>query len=361
MSLQPFLETYTNPESRKAYRIALRGFLELIYPGETDYESMATRYLAGCKNGAAPHQDLMRYAASLSSKAPKTIQNRTNAVITWLEFNEFELKRSQRKAIGRKMPPNFAITQDKQITAEDIKLLCAHAPLLVKALILFLASSGMRVGEALALLPSDVSLDEDPCRINVRYGVAAKKGPQRWTFISREAKDVLVTWIAYRAEYITRKEKEVVRGKYDPEDPRLFPTSYENVHKIWNRMLKRVKMERRDPRTNLREVHIHGLRKFFRTRLGAFDEVEKMMGHEGYLTGPYVRLTPEDLAAFYKANESKLWIDTPIIVEDTEAQKRNEQQGKNMDELEQRYDALFREMQRIKEEKIAQLRREIGR
>lgn len=40
----------------------------------------------------------------------------------------------------------------------------------------------------------------------------------------------------------------------------------------------------------------------------AIDVVEALMGHEGYLTGAYVRLTIQELEAFYRKNEHLLWI-----------------------------------------------------
>lgn len=357
MSLSAFLEIQESPSTIRVYRSAVFHFLDLIYPkGEDDYETLAVRYVKSAMNGTLPHQDLLRFAAYLQARPPKTRQTYVNAVKNWLEFHGIDIKDSQRKAIARKVKGK-AITQDRPISQSFLKSLRAHADLPLWSVVVFLASSGMRVSEVLKLLPSDVYLESDPAMVVVRFGVAAKGGPQRWTFLSHEAVDALQEWYKYRDTYIGNKRtREHLRDK-DNKDKRIFPLTYSCILEMWNGAVEKAGYAERDKNTRRSLYHIHALRKYFRTQLGAYDEVERMMGHEGYLTDAYVRLTPEALAVFYKKHESRLWIDTPVVLEDAEAQKRIEHQEKKLNEIEQRYDALFKEMQRLNDLQYAELKK----
>ena len=52
---------------------------------------------------------------------------------------------------------------------------------LVAFFVLILASSGMRIGEALELKLNELYIHEDPVRIMIR-GETSKNGDNRWTF-----------------------------------------------------------------------------------------------------------------------------------------------------------------------------------
>lgn len=357
MSVAAFLAIQESPSTIRVYRSAIFHFLDLLYPDtEEDYESLGEKYIASARNGGMPHQDLLRFATYLGDRPRKTKQTYVNAVKAWLEHFDVDIKESQRKAIARKTKKGSE-THDKPVSVSFLKSLHAHAELALWAAVLILATSGMRVSELLKLEPGDFYLQERPSMIKIRFGVAAKGGPMRWTFISHEAVAALEEWTRYRDTYVANKNtKENLREK-DRNDTRMFPMSYSNLLTMWNVAVKKAGYAEQDPDTHRALYHIHSLRKFFRTQLGRYDEVEKMMGHEGYLTGSYVLLTPEELAAFYAKNESKLWIDTPVVLEDAEAQKRIEHQEKKLNEIEQRYDALFKEMQRLNDLQYAELKK----
>ncbi|MDI6877532.1 MAG: hypothetical protein QMC96_12270 [Methanomicrobiales archaeon] len=115
-----------------------------------------------------------------------------------------------------------------------------------------------------------------------------------------------------------------------------------------------------DPSTGRALYHIHSLRKFFRTRLGRYDEVEMLMGHEGgYLSSAYVRLTEDDLARFYRANQHRLYIERPVVLEDAAAQEQLERQEQQIQEMQARFDEMFARLQASNAEQIAALRQEM--
>lgn len=76
----------------------------------------------------------------------------------------------------------------------------------------------------------------------------------------------------------------------------------DSTRQIWNNALKKSKLEQRDSKTNRRIYHIHGLRKFFYTKIGLErEQTETILGHVGYLDKAYKRRTPEEWKALWDA------------------------------------------------------------
>ena len=177
---------------------------------------------------------------------------------------------------------------------------------------LVLLSSGIRIGEALQLVPEDLELEADPARIKIK-GSYTKTGNPRTTFITREAKEVLLEWLKVRDQYLVSSVSKTKLYKKDLNDPRVFPYCHANAYVMWNLGLKKSKFDKIDSSTNRHVIHPHVLRKYFRTRLASViqvDIVEALMGHEGYLTEVYRKYSTEDLAKFYKQGEHSLLVFT---------------------------------------------------
>jgi len=204
-----------------------------------------------------------------------------------------------------------------------------HGDLQSRALILVLSSSGMRVGEALQLKWRDVDMEHGMIRIR---GEITKTQTPRVTFISQEAMAVLKQWNGYHASYIEgkRTRRDIYQGRREDRDL-IFPTSYSNARGKFTLAMEKAGLDERCGSTDRFRVHIHVLRKYFRTKLpqggASVDVVEELMGHEGYLSGAYLRLTDEEIEKEYRAAESALWIfKEPAI--NTEELKRIE--GENV-------------------------------
>ncbi|MBS7619780.1 hypothetical protein KEJ21_03945 [Candidatus Bathyarchaeota archaeon] len=158
------------------------------------------------------------------------------------------------------------------------------------------------------------------------------------------------------------------------EAAKLFPQSEANYRYMWNLALRKSNNGSRDPKTKIREHHVHVLRKWFRTRLAVaipVDIVESLMGHEGYLTEVYRRYSEEDLAKFYKQGEHQLLIFTEAgevskLKEEVEERNKQLQQIINTlvvenTELKSRINLIVSENEELKrrtrkvEEKIEEL------
>ncbi len=92
-----------------------------------------------------------------------------------------------------------ALMLDKVPSNAELRRILSHMDAKGRSLFLVLASSGMRIGEALKLKVEDLDLTSDPLRINIR-GEYTKTGNPRIAFISCEAKESLEEWLKIRGE-----------------------------------------------------------------------------------------------------------------------------------------------------------------
>lgn len=102
-----------------------------------------------------------------------------------------------------------------------------------------------------------------------------------------------------------------------PEEDLLIMEAFThaNVCYMWNQALDKTKLNHQDNATKIHELHIHTLRKFFRTQMALaipVDIVEALMGHSGYLTDVYQRYSIDQLRDFYKQGEHTVRIFTEV-------------------------------------------------
>ena len=198
-----------------------------------------------------------------------------------------------------------AIKEQRQpILIDTLKKICAFASPTRRTLYYVLTSSGMRVGEALALRKSDFHLDEDPVRITIR-AVTTKTNEGRETYISFEAVEML---------------KLIIAGK---EDNDLIFTGFKNnrlavlneeqyFFKLRERMAsKSPEMLDKYPDSCRHIVNIHSMRSYFHTKASQKHGIEyanALDGHGAYLK-QYYREDPKERARKYKELEPSLLIE----------------------------------------------------
>ena len=90
-----------------------------------------------------------------------------------------------------------------------------------------------------------------------------------------------------------------------------------NARFIFNSAVDCADLTEYDKMTGRRTLHLHSLRKFFRSYVGLdSDLTHALMGHKGYLDREYKRIPLEEIAKAYK----KAMVNVSVYV--TEAQKR---------------------------------------
>jgi len=287
----------------------LKDFFETLYGEREPLENLAQKYFVGQRSY---EEDVQSFLVSLKKRPPKTVSLKLTAVRMMLLENGVELENRFWRRIRNRIKGRRAVSVDKVPTPEEFRKILNHLPVHGRAFSLVLLSSGMRLGEALQLKIEDVDLEKNPVKVTVRAEYT-KSGNKRFTFISREAQEVVLEWLKVRQSWLEAAVKKSTRYHKALEDDRLFPFTRGPFYSLWHNALDKAEYNERDEETQRRKIHPHVLRKSFRTKLGAVipvDVVEALMGHEGYLTEVYRRYTIEDLAKFYKKGEPALLVFT---------------------------------------------------
>lgn len=331
--LKNWLETnFRNKSTIKTYKAALNLFKKSLNIQELkDYTS---------SNPDADH-DIKQFLNAIQERPSKTISCYTAAVKVFLTDHEIELKEHQWRNIRRRgfMPKRIkAQTRDRKPSKAQLKKLVSYMDIKGKALFLFLASSGCRIGETLQLRIEDMNMEADPPQAFVR-GETTKNGVgERTVYMSYEAADNIKNWLEIKDGMGKRN------GGYYSGDL-VFPFGHSTASFIWYNSLSKAGLDERDPRTGRRCLHIHSMRKFFRTQIGLDTDItHALLGHSEYLDDAYVRLNQKEISESYKEAMHRVSVYT---VEDQELRKETVEQLKKIVELENKLQAKSSETKEI--------------
>jgi len=333
--IRDWLETYANANTRAVFFNGVKHFLACVYGVDAEkpveeFERLASRYLGECRRGRDWFKDLLKYAVYLHGRPPKTAKAYMGGARGWIEYAlEVELSRKQRRLLLGRLPKGSrARTEEAELTREVLRKILTHADAKGRALFLLLASSGMRIGEALQLRLDDVDLNTDPPTVTVR-GEYTKSGDKYVTFMTAEAKEALVEWLKIRGDYLKTSR---CRGRglgriKNLGDPRVFPFSKYVAEQMWRNAIRKAEMAERDKFTNRHKLHIHMLRKFFlsQAKLAVPETVaEAWAGHSGYLDDAYRRYSMEQMRRLYKKAEPYLLVAVPKDIAEIQTTFQNE-------------------------------------
>jgi len=281
-------------------------------------------------------KDIVLCLGEINDKSPSYRRGMIVVIQLILEENDIELPNKFWRKIKRSNGSKRAITDSRIPTPAELKQILQHGELKARALFLAMSSSGMRVGETVQLKISDIDLNNEPARIFVPAHIT-KTDTARVCFISNEARDVLKEWLFKKTEYIDDNENKHEMTSRDYflkvsiakcnipttktiDDDRVFPFTPQLARKVWNRLLQKSGFDEIDKRSGYHKIHLHCLRKYFRTYSKMrFDVVEQLMGHEGNLQGQY-RIIPEDELAkeYLQAMNNLMVFETHTVVDNTE-------------------------------------------
>ena len=339
--VKEFLDLYTNKGTKTGYKSAIISFVECIYgqkrkgnritKKENEYFiKLADNYFTEERKH---YEDLLKFAVSLNQNPPKTARMYLSAIKEFLSYNEIEFSQRQLKVIRLKLPKDNARTVENDMDNTVIRKIIEHMDVKGKALVLTLASSGMRIGEALEITLDNVNFDTNPVSITLR-GKNTKTGSQRITFINEEAKTTLLEWLKVREKYIKaalNKNKGFVSkgigSVKDKDDNRIFPFSQGVANQFWTTALTNANLLSFDEDTGRKQLRPHQLRKFFRSQLSLgcpVEIVEALMGHEAYLTMVYRTYTKKQLSEYYLKHEHLLYVSMPKDIHKIESEFKGE-------------------------------------
>jgi len=322
MKIEQFLNLYPKKNTKSVYRAGIFDFCDCI-SGERvrkgqratkeekeTYEKIADNYFTEGRDYIA---DMLKFAAYMHGQPPTGARAKYSGVKEFLGNYGVEFSQRQLRQLQTKLPRGKnARTAERDYDKETIKKIMVHMSLPGKTTVLVLASSGMRIGEALQIDISDIDLTTTPAQIVIR-GENTKSGETRTCFIGAEAKESVIEWLKVRDSYLKSSlnrnnglvEKANAKRK-NGADTRLLPFTDSNMRAMWENALSKAGLWSKDNTTQRSQYRIHGLRKFFRSQLALscpVDIVEALMGHEGYLTGAYRRYTVKQMAEFFSKAE----------------------------------------------------------
>ena len=150
----------------------------------------------------------------------------------------------------------------------------------MRALIHLLATTGLRIGEALSLRVENLDLQADPPCLRV---VSGKTGRVRVVPLTRECVEALKPIMPEKGYLFHVKDK--------PEKPIPKIRVVENFYEL----LRRLGLLQRDSSGKGYQLHLHSLRKFYKTRLEEVGVntllIEAWMGHSLGIADHYFRPT----------------------------------------------------------------------
>jgi integrase len=316
--INDFLATYKNRSeaTRRTYTYAIRRYFEFIYDDTfldkrrivfDQLEARAEQYFEEQRDYG---KDFLRYVDSILVQPPKTVSTYLAALRKFFTKSKHPLTESIWEQVKDRRPKGRrARTRDRVPSNKEFRLMLDHMPLQGKALYLLMASSGIRLGEALSLEFHDIEFDT----MNYFDIRNTKSGERRDGFCSDEAKEYVQKWMEYRHDWLNTAiaRSTNVNAPRDTEDQRVFPFTPNTARTIWNNSCEKVGNGKKDRETGRRMMHPHVLRKFCRTRLGAVisrDIVEAILGHEEYLDQAYRRHTTPQLWEEYQKGMHTLLI-----------------------------------------------------
>lgn len=320
LSMLEFVSLYKKSEAtRRGYIQTLCIFFEMIYKIQTSkrnadhlskIDELSIQYFSENRDY---YRDLIKFSNHISKYSALTIRGHFSRLIRWMEVNDILFKNSQIEVIKRNFDFPEAVTQDHAVSIDEIRRWYEHLSRIGRTLLLMQLSSGLRIGELLALMPEDINSGVSPVEISVtktRQNSGIFKRPKnnksRITFISTEAAHSLREWMEYRDEWLKNAINKS-HFKKDLADNRVFPVSLTTVREIYVLGLQKAGLLAVDKNSHRSTISSHSLRKCFLSQLkiaGMPDIIaEGLAGHTGYLGGAYDRVPIDQVRESYQTYE----------------------------------------------------------
>jgi site-specific recombinase XerC len=277
------------------------------------------------------------------------------------------------KRITKSLPKAVMAANDRAPTVEEIRKLLEYSDRRLKALILVMCSSGLRVGGWDSLKWAHVKpVEREGSVVAGRLVVYPGEREEYYTFCSLEAYNALLEWMNYRKEHgenitgdswvmrnlwRTSDIKHQKGGKYGLATiPKRLDSA--TIKKMIVRTLYRQNLRYALPEGKRRHEFkaLHGFRKYFQTnadRIMNHLNVELLQGHKLGLTGSYYKPREDDVLTDYLKAIPLLSIndDNSITIKTKEDNKqRIEEIKKDSQNLHDELESTMKRMLEMKKE-----------
>lgn len=249
---------------------------------------------------------VIKYAKSMRDDPVKkykrgTVHNRIASVIYFFENNDIELNK---RKIRRYYPPDESVNDDRPYSTEEIqRMLSVCGDLRTKAMILLMASAGVRIGALSSMQIVDLTEVSFQSLKLYKIQVYARTRDKYTVFTTPEAAKAIDEYLDYRTRCKEEiKDKSPLFRKYfNKHDPFTINVpkflSTKSVEKSIDECLKRAGVK-----TN-QAMRSHAFRKGFKSiceQSGMKSiNVETLMGHDIGVSGHYYRPAESDMLEDY--------------------------------------------------------------
>jgi len=234
--------------------------------------------------------DFKKYLKTQANKPPLSARQTFNQIKMFLEIvTDTPFTPKELKFLKNELPKGGVSTQEADLDTEALRAILQHVDCKGKAILLCLATGGMRIGELLQVRCKDIDLNSIPARIEIR-AAGTKTKSQRYTFISSEAAAAVREWSKIREAHIQMNAGRAknIGQAVNADDDRLFPLSDTVVNQLFRDAVVSVYgNDEKDDTTGRSTRHIHQLRKFFISQLSLSIPVEVadfFAGHKSALS-----------------------------------------------------------------------------
>ncbi|MDG7024975.1 MAG: site-specific integrase [Nitrososphaerota archaeon] len=292
-------------QTKENYILRIRAYLRRTGTSPDQFIQTVSR------DPKAFEEDFVKFIAEVSgTSASSTTAFWRDSLRRFLEINR--VKGVDWDYVNQFIPKVRKSGQDRAPTLEEIRKVVAVADLRTKCLILFLTSSGARIGSIEYLRWRDIQEAEFEGWKLAKVTIYRGEPEEYDTFVSPECYEYLLKYREIRekvGEVITPSSpvfvREVNKRKFDQSKVR--PVGVRTLKNQMGELLNQMKMrEKLTDTKNYRSYEwkqAHGYRKFFKTRMEMSGVkpiiTEMLMGHTVGVANSYMKPTQDEMASEY--------------------------------------------------------------
>lgn len=338
--LEQFFDVLGNksPSAKSGYKTAIWMFIKFVF-NLTDADkgncpAYLDQYFASNPNVATDFKKFVQ--VELKNKAPLGALQVFNQLNKFFRLTDAGMTAREIQIVKNQLPSGGVQSEDGEISTDLIRAMMQHTDIKGKAVLLMLATTGVRIGELLKIKCTDVhfpTADVPMTHFTIR-AKDTKNGQKRFVFCTTECTEAVREWIKVRGDYLTANAKRGLGLKNrtdakDTSDDRLFPMSIKTVTELLaETMIKVTGSNARDEVTNRSLMHPHLFRKFFATQLSGEmnkDVIEYLLGHWTNLDNTYKKgVLPAQFVEQYMNAQHRLFIESPAEIRKAASQNQTQ-------------------------------------
>ena len=302
------------PQTRENYILRVRAYLRLVGMSPDQF----VRNVG--KDPRTFEEDFVKFIAEVSkSSASSTTAFWRDSLRRFLEINR--VKGIDWDYVNQFLPKVKKSGRDRAPTVEEVRKVVTVADLRMKCLVLFLTSSGARIGSVEYLRWRDIEEVKFEGRKLAKVTIYRGEPEEYDTFVSPECYEYLLKYREIRekvGEVIAPSSpvfaREANKRRFDQS--KVGPVGVGTLKNQMGELLNQMKMRGRLADTkNYRSYEwkqAHGLRKFFKTRMEVAGVkplvIEMLMGHSTGVSGSYFKPTESELLVEYSKGVESLTV-----------------------------------------------------